>query len=99
MGSRLKLHEYLKTLINNVYYQPPESKKIEYPAIIYSKDQIRNVLADDSKYNLNTSYEIIIIDRLPDNKAITELLKMPYSTYDRHYVSDGLNHDVITLYF
>ena len=42
MDSRLKLQELLEKLLEskNVYYQPPESKKMEYPAIKYSVDKI-----------------------------------------------------------
>ena len=44
-------------------------------------------------------YEIIVIDKKPSNPAVDILLDFPYSSYDRNYVSDNLNHDVITLYF
>lgn len=39
MGTRLELQSKLVELLGSkhVYYQPPESVKIEYPAIVYSK--------------------------------------------------------------
>ena len=44
MASRIKLQAKLEELLGsrNVYYQPPETLKIEYPAIIYSKSRINS---------------------------------------------------------
>lgn len=83
----------------NIYYQPPESIKLEYPAIVYSKSRIDKRPANDSAYTLDTRYELIVIDKRPDNPIIEELLSLPYCSYDRHYESDNLNHDVLTIYY
>lgn len=101
MASRLQLQSKLEELLGNknVYYQPPESLKMEYPAIRYSKSKIESVNADNIKYSKFTRYEIIVIDRRPDNDVIQKILDLPLSSYDRHYASDNLNHDIITLYF
>ena len=101
MASRLQLQSKLEELLGNknVYYQPPESLKMEYPAIRYSKSKIESVNADNIKYSNYTRYEIIVIDRRPDNDVINKILSLPLSSYDRHYTSDNLNHDIITLYF
>lgn len=39
MANRLNLHEEFATLLgsNNVYFQPPESVKLNYPCIKYSR--------------------------------------------------------------
>lgn len=101
MATRLKLQSKLETLLGsrNVYYQPPASKQMSYPAIKYSKTKIDSKHANNKKYLNKTRYEIIVIDRLPDNQVIEKLLELPYSSFDRHYESDNLNHDVITLYY
>lgn len=101
MNNRLKLQTKLEELLGsrNVYYQPPESLKMQYPAIRYSKSNIESKHADDMKYSNFTLYEIIVIDKRPDNQAIEKILSLPLSSFDRHYVSDNLNHDVINLYF
>lgn len=101
MASRLQLQSKLEELLGtkNVYYQPPESLKMEYPAIRYSRININNKYADDIKYSAVNCYEIIVIDRKPDNEVIQKILDLPLSSYDRHYTSDNLNHDTITLYF
>lgn len=101
MGTRLELHNELVRLlgVDHCYYQPPESLKIEYPAIIYSKSKIDTRKANDSMYKKNTRYELIVVDKRPDNAVIDKLLELPYCSYDRHYVSDNLNHDSLTLYY
>lgn len=101
MASRLDLQKKLESLLGNrnVYYQPPESLKMEYPAIRYSRSIISSRHADDVKYTNFTRYEIIVIDRRPDNAVIQKILELPHSSFDRHYVSNNLNHDVINLYY
>ena len=101
MASRESLHEMLKDMLgsSNVYYQPPESEKMEYPAIRYSKSNIESRYANDTKYSLMDRYEIIVIAKRPDHPVIKKLLMLPYCSYDRPYVSDNLNHDVLTLYY
>ena len=101
MASRLDLHSELKRLLgsDNVYYQSPESSKMMYPAIRYIKNNIVVTYADDSMYSLKNRYEITVIAKLPDHEVINKLLALPYCSYDRHYVVDNLNHDVLTLYY
>lgn len=101
MASRADLQKELETLLGsrNVYYQPPESIKMMYPAIRYKKSDIDVKRANDKTYMSKKKYEIIVIDRNPDNPVIEKILALPMSTYDRWYTADNLNHDVITLYY
>ena len=101
MASRLELQKKLEELLGtkNVYYQPPETVKMTYPAIRYSKSRIETRKAEDSIYLKNIRYEVIVIDPRPDNPVIDKLLELPHCSYDRHYKSDNLNHDALTLYY
>lgn len=101
MADRLELHSVLQELLgsSNVYYQPPESIKMQYDAIRYSKKTIDSKYANDRKYSMTDCYEIIVISRLPDSPVIKKLLSLPYCSYDRHYVADNLHHDVLTIYW
>lgn len=101
MADRLELHSLLQELLgsSNVYYQPPESIKMQYDAIRYSKKTIESKYANDGKYIMRDCYELIVVSRLPDNPVIKKLLELPYCRYDRHYVADNLNHDVLTIYY
>ena len=101
MADRLELHSLLQELLgsSNVYYQPPESIKMQYDAIRYSKQTIMSRYAHDRKYMMRDCYELIVISRLPDNPVIKKLLELPYCSYDRHYIADNLHHDVLTIYY
>lgn len=101
MADRLDLQGLLEELLEsrNVYYQPPESIKMQYPAIRYSKKSIQSVYANNSKYLMRDCYELIVISRKPDDPAIKRLLALPYCGYDRQYIADNLYHDVLTIYY
>ena len=101
MANRLDLQSLLEELLGsrNVYYTSPESIKMQYPAIRYSKKKIESVHADDSKYLMRDCYELIVISRTPDHPVIKKLLALPYCSYDRPYVADNLYHDVFTIYY
>lgn len=101
MANRLDLQSLLEELLGsrNVYYQPPESIKMQYPAIRFSKKNIASTHADDSKYLLRDCYDIIVISRSPDDPVIKKLLALPYCSYDRQYVADNLYHDSLIIYY
>lgn len=101
MGSRLELQAKLEETLGskNVYYQPPATLKLTYPAIVYSMSGMRREHADNKQYMKMTRYEITVIDKRPFNPAIDKILNFPYSDYDRPYKADNLYHDVLSLYF
>lgn len=101
MGSRLDLQYKLEELLGarHVYFQPPASVTMEYPAIKYSKSRIDTKKANDSTYSKFTRYELIVISKKPDDPVIDKLLDLPYCSYDRSYKADNLYHDALSLYF
>lgn len=101
MGNRLDLHEILVDTLGSehVYYQPPASISMKYPAIKYNKSDILMYRANNTNYHNTTCYELIVISKTPDHPAIDALLTLPYTSYGRHYVADNLHHDTITIYY
>lgn len=101
MASRLELHEILCGILGtkNCYFQPPSSVRMQYPAIVYSIKDIESRYADDKSYRKLPCYEMILIDKNPDSMFVEKLLDLPYCSFDRHYESDNLNHDVLTIYY
>lgn len=99
MSSRLDLHEILKGFTNNVYYQPPSTIKMKYPAIVYARESIENTFANDSVYAQSHFYQITVIDEDPDSGIVKGISRLPKCRYNRHYTSDNLNHDVFTIYY
>jgi hypothetical protein len=101
MANRLDLQALLEDLLGsqNVYYQPPESVKMNYPAIVYALKDIENTFADNGVYLSNHKYLVTVIDKNPDSSFIDIVAKLPTCQFVRHYKSDNLNHYVFTLYF
>lgn len=72
---------------------------MQYPAIVYSRDDIENTRANNGAYLQSTAYTIIVIDPDPDSEVVTRVSKLPMCTFDRHYAADNLNHDSFTMYY
>lgn len=101
MASRLELHEVLCKLLGsrNVYFQPPASVKMKYPAIVYERSDIQTTHANNGAYLQSLQYQVTVIDKNPDSEIVIGVSKLPLCRFDRHYKADNLNHDVFTLYF
>ncbi len=101
MQRRLELHEILCGILGSryVYFQPPESVKMTYPAIVYSLADMPNVHANDGVYLYGNRYEVIVIDKNPDSEFKDKIIELPTCRFDRSYTSDNLNHFVFSLYY
>lgn len=101
MGNRLELQAMLETLLGsrNVYFQPPESIKLQYPAIVYSLSDIRNTHASNVVHKKDTAYSLTYIDEDPDSENVEKISRLPYCDFDRFFTSDNLNHYTFTLYY
>ena len=101
MNRRLELQKLLETILGsrNVYYQPPASITMNYPAIVYSRYDIENFHADNSVYAQRTAYTVTVIDKNPDSDYVNKISMLPLCAFERHYTSDNLNHDVFRIYF
>ena len=99
MGNRLDLQAILEELLGsrNVYFQPPASIKMKYPAIVYARKNVTSMRANDGIYRQLPEYEITLIDPDPDSEFIEKLLQLPYCRFDRHFTSDDLNHDAFSI--
>ena len=100
MASRLELHEKLCELLGsrNVYFQPPESVRMQYPAIVYRRYAIDNVPADNIPYLQFHGFELTVIDKNPDSEVVKAVSKLSSCRFNRHYNADNLNHDVFVIY-
>ena len=100
MASELKLREIFYEILKNknVYFQPPASVQMKYPAIVYSRRSIDNRHANNGVYLQSFGYEATVIDYEPDNEYVLKMSQLPNCKWDRHYESDGLNHDVFTIF-
>lgn len=100
MVRRLNLHEEFKTFSDNVYFQPPQNKKMEYPCILYELKTIRSNKANNKNYITNKGYNVTYITRDPDSNVPEQILEhFEKCTFERQYKADGLYHNVISLFY
>ena len=99
--TRLDFQTFLETLKGdrNVYFQPPPSIKMNYPAIVYNLADIKNDHADNLSYIQSTSYTLTYITKDPDDVMIKTLSKLPMCIFDRFYTADNLNHYIYTIFY
>lgn len=106
-AARLELHNKLMGILgtsgeaeSRVYYQPPASVRMKYPAIRYERDGSDFIHANDRVYRGKQRYTVTVIDPDPDSRYAAMILRtFPYAAIDRSYTADNLNHDVLTLYY
>ena len=97
--TRLTLHQALIDVLGsrNVYYNPPETLKMEFPAIVYKLDFIEPIHADNKNYLDWTTYKIFVVSSKPDHPAIRKILNMEMTRYSTSYTREGFYHTVIIL--
>lgn len=100
MANRADLQTELEELLGsrNVYCDPPESVKMKYPAIRYSRSKIVNTFANNSVYRQKKRYDVVVIYDDPDSDLPDRVACLPMCAHDNHYVADNLHHDTYTLY-
>lgn len=81
---------------NNVYFQPPESIKLKYPCIIYTRNKITTTPADNLAYKTDFSYTITLVDTDPDSPINIKLIAAGCK-FDRPFETTGLYHTVYTI--
>lgn len=100
MAPRAQLQQLLEDICDNVYFQPPMTVQMVYPAIVYRRAPESVKFANNSKYNQTAQYEVTLISRDPDSEVVrSNISKLPMTRHDRFFVADNLNHDVFTIYF
>ena len=102
MASRPELHKELCEVLGsrNVYFQTPESKEMNYPAIRYELGGKDTKRANDGLYLMTNQYEGVVISRDPDTTIPDAMLKhFKMCSLGRPYPSNNLNHYPFTLYY
>lgn len=97
---RIRLQTELEHICDNVYFEPPESIKLKYPAIIYTRNNIHLSSADDINYKMSKGYKITVIDKDPDSEILKLLIdKFSMLSFEQHFKLEGFNHDIFSLYY
>jgi hypothetical protein len=103
---RLKLQTLLEEILgssgasrHNVYFQPPPSRQMNYPAIVYNRDSVDTKFAGNGPYSRVKAYQVTVISSNPDSEIPDKVGALPMCQHQRFFAREGLNHDVFTLYF
>jgi hypothetical protein len=101
MSRRLELHSLLENLLGSteVYFQAPESKKMQYPCIIYRINNGNTQFANNKPYIFEKRYQVIVVDKNPDSLIPDKIAQLPRCIFDRSYATDNLNHFAFNLYY
>lgn len=98
--SRMEVHEYLKELSGygeHVYFNPPETVKMNYPCIVYNVANLGSRHADNVPYFRYDTYTVThIYPRISQADLNNKLAETSGFTFDRHYYTGNLYHDVFT---
>lgn len=102
MGDRLNLQAKLEEILGsrNVYFQPPASLLMQYPAIRYELKDIQTKSANNSTmYSMSTGYECTYISKDPAGEDFLQsILQIPYCKFGRYYRAENLHHYTFTIY-
>lgn len=101
MAEREQLHAILTEILgsSNVYFQPPSTIQLSYPCIIYQRQAKQELFANDALYLSKKRYSITVVDKNPDSEIPDKIAELKLTTFDRHFVADGLHHDVYSCYY
>ena len=99
INSRLNLQTLFESILGNkhVYFQPPDSKKMQYPCIVYKLSGIPEKHADNEGYVSNYCYQVTLIDPDPDTEYVDKIKKIRYTKFVKHFSTQGLNHYVFEI--
>lgn len=101
MSSRIKMGEKLKTVpgVKRVYFRPPPNVKLEYPCIIYNREEMDTESADDRHYLIYDKWAVTAIGFKSDDDIPRWILSnFPKSRHTQSYNSDNLLHDRFRIY-
>lgn len=99
---RAELNDKLKEILGSdyVYFEPPESVKLHYDCIVYERSAGDTDFANNMPYRFKMRYTVTVISRKADNPLVGKLAtSLPSILYDRHFVNNGLHHDVFSVWY
>lgn len=100
--SREELQSMLEEFLGsaNVYWQPPESIKLKYPAIVYDLYRVNQRFGSDRQHIDYPGWSITIIDLNQDVDWVQKMLEaFRYCSLERVYIADNLAHYAFIVYY
>lgn len=97
---QISLHHRLEDLLgsSNIYFEPPESFKLQYPCIVYSFEGYIDYQANNQTYRRMKRYALTYITRIADDPMVEKIQNMRYCNLNRPFSSADLHHYSYTLF-
>ena len=102
MANRIELQAIFEEILGsrNVYFQTPESVKMQYDAIRYELSGKDIKRASNGIYKITNQYSGVLITRNPDTTIPDTILNhFEMCSFGRPYTADNLHHYPFTLYY
>lgn len=101
MHKQQEVQSILESILGsrNVYFQPPASVQIKFPAFIYFTGRVNDRFADDSRYLKRRPYEVQYVSKTFDEKFVNDMLELPYCELNTTFKKDNVYHYNFTIYF
>lgn len=96
---RLELQELLEEYCDAVYFQPPSSKRINYPCIVYNRSTDYINRANDKLYMKEKMYRVTVMDKNPDSDIADRLQELPWAVIISRDVIDNIYHTTLNIYY
>ena len=81
----------------HVYFQPPESVKMQYPCFVYHQSQDDVIHGNDRPYLHREVYEVPYITRQAEPVLPEAMKGLPNTRFNRRYTAENLNHFAFTV--
>lgn len=84
----------------NTYFEPPESVRMNYDAVVYQKSSPNVRRANNRSYSVRTSYLVTVISRDPET-VLPRLIQEHFERCapERPFVTDNLYHFPFTIFY
>lgn len=97
--SQSELQAILKAIpgVTDCYIQKSEGMTLPY--IRMQRDNSFKRYANNHVYFFKKRYTVTVVDRDPGSEIPDHVEELPYTTFDRFYPAEGLNHFVFEIFF
>lgn len=83
----------------NVYFQPPPTVMMSYPAFKYNLSGIKTAHADNIHYLQKKQYTLTYISYDSDDPMVDTISGWQFCSFDRSYAANNLNYFVYTIFY
>jgi CO dehydrogenase nickel-insertion accessory protein CooC1 len=70
-----------------------------YPCIVFGLDTAKTQFADNLPYCYDKQYSVTVIDADPDSLIPDKVAMLSKCSFERHFTSDNLNHNLFRLFY